>query len=106
MFDSPFNIAFITRPVDSGRYYSGVIIFSHFVVASVQDRLITGIANDACEEVVGDQQPCGATEIAIHIHVASNPGLRFHVEARFNVSIATARQHGYEYIRDYNLAGY
>ena len=49
-------MAFVLRMLDSGGYYSSVIVLGELLVASIEDCFIAGVLNDSGLEVVRDMK--------------------------------------------------
>ena len=70
---SAFGKAFVFRMKDSCRHNGGSIVFRHFLIAFVQNGIITGILYNTGFQVVRYEQPRNTAKVLIGMHMAQEP---------------------------------
>lgn len=104
--DRPFRMALVLGMFHASRNNSRSVVFCQLLITAVQYRLVTRILGHAGLEVVRDEQTSDAAEILLGVDMAFQPVLQLHVSGDLCISVAAARQNGYEHVRRCDLTGY
>ena len=94
---APFNSCFILWHSDSGRNNCNTIVFCHFLIWFIENRIfILFMGYNTCLQIVWNQQAWHTIKIFEHVNVTVNPVFRFHRKASLNIAVHAERQCSYK----------
>lgn len=104
VFDCPLRMGLVLRMLHTGRDDGDVVMLRQFLIAAVQNRLVSGILRDAGLQVIRNQEPRHAAEVGVCVNMTKQPVFQLHVWAHFHVGVSAARKYGDEEISRRTLA--